>query len=65
MLAEGEVRPEYVQLFLELGCVTRENIEAMIHQMREDQPQLRVAFLRYRQQQLGQGGLFCRSIPVD
>lgn len=58
VLAEGEVRPEYVQLFLELGCVTRENIEAMIRQMREDQPQLRAAFLRYRQERLGQGNFF-------
>ena len=55
VLAEGETRPEYVRLFLELGCVTRENIEAMIRQMREDQPQLRASFLRYRQEKLGQG----------
>lgn len=58
VLAEGEIRPEYVRLFLELGCVTRENIEAMIRQMREDQPQLRASFLRYRQEKLGQGDFF-------
>ncbi len=52
VLAEGEIRPEYVRLFLELGCVTQENIEAMIRQMREDQPQLRAAFLRYQQERL-------------
>ena len=58
VLEEGETHPEYVHLFLQLGCVTRENIEAMIGQMREDQPQLRAAFLRYRQEQLETGGFF-------
>lgn len=58
VLEEGETHPEYVQLFLGLGCVTRENIEAMIGQMREDQPQLRAAFLRYRQERLGTGNFF-------
>lgn len=58
VLAQGELYPEYVQLFLELGCVNQDNIEAMIRQMREDQPQLRAAFLRYRQEWLGQGGFF-------
>lgn len=58
VLAEGETRPEYVRLFLELGCVTRENIEAMILQMRKDQPQLRASFLRFRQERLDQGDFF-------
>jgi len=58
VLAEGEIRPDYVQLFLELGCVNQENIEAMIRQTREDQPQLRAAFLRYRQEKLGAGDFF-------
>ena len=58
VLEEGETHPEYVHLFLQLGCVTRENIEAMIGQMREDQPQLRAAFLRYRQERLEAGGFF-------
>lgn len=58
VLAEGEVHPEYVRLFLQLGCASRENIETMIRQMREDQPQLRAAFLRYQQEQLGTGDFF-------
>lgn len=58
VLEEGEIRPEYVKLFLELGCVTRDNIEAMIYQTREDQPQLRASFLRYRQERLDQVDFF-------
>lgn len=58
LLAEGEAHPEYVQLFLQLGCVTRENIGAMLGQMREDQPQMRAAFLRYQQEKLGYGDFF-------
>lgn len=58
LLAEGEAHPEYVQLFLQLGCVTRENIGVMLGQMREDQPQMRAAFLRYQQEKLGYGDFF-------
>lgn len=58
VLEEGETRSDYVQLFLELGCATRENIEAMVAEMREDQPQLRAAFLRYRQERLEYGDFF-------
>lgn len=58
ILAQGEAHPEYAQLFLRLGCARRENIEAMIRQMREDQPQLRAAFLRYQQEELGHGDFF-------
>lgn len=58
VLEEGEACPDYVQLFLELGCVTRDNIEAMVGEMRQDQPQLRAAFLRYRQERLGYGDFF-------
>lgn len=58
VLSEGEVHPEYVHLFLQLGCASKGNIEAMIRQMREDQPQLRAAFLRYQQEQLGVGDFF-------
>lgn len=38
VLAEGEERPEYVQLFLGLGCAGRENIESMIRQMGKTSP---------------------------
>lgn len=58
ILAEGEERPEYVRLFLGLGCAGRENIESMIRQMGEDQPRLRAGFLRYQQEQLGHGDFF-------
>ncbi|MDE7222703.1 MAG: leucine-rich repeat domain-containing protein [Acetatifactor sp.] len=58
VLEEGETRSDYVQLFLELGCATRDNIEAMVAEMREDQPQLRAAFLRYRQERLEYGDFF-------
>lgn len=58
LLAEGEAHPEYVQLFLQLGCVNRENISVMLGQMREDQPQMRAAFLRYQQEKLGYGDFF-------
>lgn len=58
ILAEGEERPEYVQLFLALGCADRENIESMIRQMGEDQPRLRSGFLRYQQEQLGHNDFF-------
>lgn len=58
VLEEGELCLDYVQLFLKLGCVTRDNIEAMVGEMREDQPQLRAAFLRYRQEKLGYGDFF-------
>lgn len=58
VLEEGEFRPDYIQLFLKLGCATGDNIEAMVGEMREDQPQLRAAFLRYRQEKLGYGDFF-------
>ncbi len=58
MLAEGEAHPEYVRLFLQLGCVSRANIGAMLGQMGEDQPQMRAAFLRYQQEKLGYADFF-------
>lgn len=58
VLEEGESRPDYIQLFLKLGCAAGDNIEAMVGEMREDQPQLRAAFLRYRQERLGNGDFF-------
>lgn len=58
VLEEGEIHPEYARLFLRLGCANRENIEDMIRQMGEEQPQLRATFLRYQQDQLGHGDFF-------
>lgn len=58
VLEEGETHPEHAGLFLQLGCANRENIEGMIRQMGEEQPQLRAAFLRYQQEQLGHGDFF-------
>lgn len=58
VLEEGERRPEYARLFLRLGCANRENMEDMIGQMGEEQPQLRAAFLRYQQERLGHADFF-------
>lgn len=55
---DGETNPEYVQLFLKLGCATRENIGEMLRRMGEDQPQMRAAFLRYQQEKLGYTDFF-------
>ena len=58
VLEDGETRPEYARLFLQLGCANRENMEEMIGQMGEEQPQLRAAFLRYQQERLGYADFF-------
>lgn len=45
-------------LFLELGCATNKNIEAMLADMGENYPEMKAYFLRYKAEKLGYEDFF-------
>lgn len=48
----GEERA-YYGLFAELGCVTGENLDGILADIREDFPEMKAFFLRYQEENLG------------
>lgn len=58
LLQERNVDKESWDLFLELGCATNENIEAMLADMGENYPEMKAYFLRYKAEKLGYEDFF-------
>ena len=50
--------PEYINLFLELGCVTLDNFSDILEDIGEDYPQLKAYMLRYKEEKLGSNDFF-------
>ena len=47
-----------IQLFLDLGCADEENMEAMLNDMGEEQPEMKAIFLRYQDTNIGYQDFF-------
>lgn len=58
LLQERTQDRESWALFLELGCATRENMDAMLADMGEQYPEMKAYFLRYQADTLGYGDFF-------
>jgi len=58
LLQEWNTDKESWDLFLELGCATNENIEAMLADMGENYPEMKAYFLRYKAEKLGYEDFF-------
>lgn len=53
----GEHR-EYYSLFAKLGCVNRENLDGILSDIGDANPEMKAYFLRYREEQLGERNFF-------
>ena len=58
LLQEKNTDKESWDLFLELGCATGENMEAMLADMGENYPEMKAYFLRYKAEKLGYEDFF-------
>ncbi len=58
LLQERAYDRESWELFTELGCVTKDNIEAMLSDMGEEYPEMKGYFLRYQAEKLGYEDFF-------
>ncbi|MBO4982248.1 MAG: leucine-rich repeat protein [Lachnospiraceae bacterium] len=53
----GTDRP-YYQLFAELGCLHRDNVEEILKDIGEEYPEMKAFFLRYKEERLGYNDFF-------
>lgn len=60
LLQERALDKESWELFLDLGCATKENIDAMLVDMGEELPEMKAYFLRYQADALGYEDFFAR-----
>lgn len=58
LLQERALDKESWELFLDLGCATKENIEAILADMGEEYPEMKAYFLRYKAEKLGYEDFF-------
>ncbi|MBQ9141497.1 MAG: leucine-rich repeat domain-containing protein [Lachnospiraceae bacterium] len=58
LLQERTQDRESWELFLELGCATKENMDAMLADIGEQYPEMKAYFLRYQADTLGYGDFF-------
>ena len=58
LLQERNTDKESWDLFLELGCATDENMEALLSDMGENYPEMKAYFLRYKAEKLGYEDFF-------
>ncbi len=49
---------EYYELFAELGCLTEENLDAVLADIGEEYPEMKAFFLRYRGEKMGYADFF-------
>lgn len=59
----GEDR-DYIALFLELGCVTLDNFDAILRDLGEEHPQMKAYLMRYKEEKLG-GYDFFENLSLD
>lgn len=60
LLEEYGEDAERRQLFLELGCVTEENIDGLLADIGDEYPEMTAAFLRYKEEHIGYRDFFDR-----
>lgn len=58
LLEERSFDKESWDLFLELGCVTGENMDGLLEDMGENYPEMKAYFLRYKAEKLGYEDFF-------
>lgn len=49
---------EFYELFAKLGCINKDNIEGILQDIGEKEPEMKAYFLRYQQEHLGYGDFF-------
>lgn len=58
ILKEHGTDRAYYQLFAELGCLHRDNVEAILKDIGEEYPEMKAFFLRYKEEHLGYSDFF-------
>ena len=58
ILKEHGEEQAYYKLFTELGCVTKDNFDALLTDVGEDCPELRAYLMRYKEEKLGYQDFF-------
>lgn len=58
ILGEHGNERAYYEMFVKLGCVHRENIEGILQDIGDKEPEMKAYFLRYQQEYLGYGDFF-------
>ena len=58
ILKEHSEERAFYTLFTDLGCVTRENFDALLSDVGEDCPELRAYLMRYKEEKLGYADVF-------
>ncbi|MBQ7066479.1 MAG: leucine-rich repeat protein [Lachnospiraceae bacterium] len=57
LLEHGE-EAEYFQLFMDIGCVTEENFQDILTDMKEDYPEMKGMLIRFKEEKLGYQDFF-------
>lgn len=57
LLEHGE-EADYFQLFARLGCVTEENFQDILGDMKEDHAEMKAFFIRYKEENIGYRDIF-------
>ena len=63
LLEHAEERPYYA-LFAELDCVTADNFDAILQDMKEEHPEMKAYLMRYKEEKLGYTDFF-DSLSLD
>lgn len=58
LLLEHAEEPPYYMLFAELGCVTADNFDAILQDMKEEYPEMKAYLMRYKEEKLGYTDFF-------
>lgn len=58
LLSEHGNEAEYFQLFMDIGCVTEENFQDILTDMKEDCPEMKGMLLRYKEEKFGYEDFF-------
>ena len=58
LLGEHGDDREYYELFAELGCLTEDNLDALLQDIGEDHPEMKAFFLRYKGEKIGYNDFF-------
>ena len=63
-MSEHAHEQEYFQFFAETGCLTEENFDAILKDMKEEHAEMRAFFIRYREEYMERKDFF-DSLSLD
>lgn len=58
LLSEHGEEADYFQLFARIGCVTEENFQDILEDMKEDHAEMKAFFIRYKEENIGYRDIF-------